>query len=94
LSPNTLWLWHPWHGFLAAGGVEISLTSRALDIDHHTFPFVDREGKLPTDPCLASGGGEGPELPAHSEVADESVEDWVGTVELAGNYRYLRFLPE
>ena len=68
--------------FLQRVVAEIRMTSRPLDIDHHTFHFVD-QGRTPTGPCLASGGGEWPALLTHSEMTDESVGDWVRTVELA-----------
>jgi len=69
--------------FLRLVGAEMSLTSQSLDIDHHNFPFVDREGETPTNPCLASGGRKGIALSTPPEVMDESVGYWAGTVELA-----------
>ena len=69
--------------FLQRVGAEISLTSQELVIDQHTFQFVDQEGKTPTGPSLAREDREGTVLPTHSEVGVESVEDRVGTVELA-----------
>jgi hypothetical protein len=70
--------------FLQQVAAEISLTTRSLIIDRYCFPLTDSESGVSNDQRLANEGQERLGLRSQEEGSDGSVEEWVGTVDLAG----------
>jgi hypothetical protein len=68
--------------FLQRVGAEISLTDQLLYTDHYSFPLRGREQGV-SDVQRLINAGQMNSL-SHDREEDESVEDWEGTVELAG----------
>jgi hypothetical protein len=65
-------------------GADISLTSRSLIIDRYSFPLTDWESGVSKHQRLANEGTERLGIHSQEERSDGAVEDWVGTVEVAG----------
>ena len=70
--------------FLQRVGAEVSLTSRSLNLNHYSFPLTDRESGVSDDQRLANEGHRRLKVDGQQEEDGEIVDDWVGTVELAG----------
>ena len=70
--------------FLQRVEAEVSLTSRSLNLNHYLFPLTDRESGVSGDQRLASEGHRRLGVGGHEEDDGKIVDDWVGTVELAG----------
>jgi hypothetical protein len=70
--------------FLQRVGAELSLTARSLIMGRHTIPWTDCTQGVSTVRRLANEGREEPSVSSQErEVDNESVEEWVDTVELA-----------
>jgi hypothetical protein len=70
--------------FLQQVGAEVSLTSGLLIIDRYSFPLTDWEAGASKHQRLANECTERLRIRSQEEGDDGAVEDWVGTVELAG----------
>jgi hypothetical protein len=70
--------------FLQSVGAGISLTSRSLTIDRYSFPLTDWGSRVSKDHRLINEGQEGLGTRQQEGRNNETVEEWVGTVELAG----------
>jgi hypothetical protein len=63
---------------------ETSLTTRLLIIDRYSFPLTDWESGVSKDQRLANEGQERLRFRSQEQASDGSVEEWLGTVDLAG----------
>jgi hypothetical protein len=70
--------------FLQPVRAEISLTTHSFIIDCHSFPLTDWKSAISTNQRLANEGRERLVFHSQDKGSDECVEDWTGTVELAG----------
>jgi hypothetical protein len=70
--------------FLRQVGAEISLTDQLLHIGHYSFPLNGRVQGVSMVRSLRNSGPAGSSGLDREEGGNEPVENWEGTVELAG----------